>query len=64
MNVYEIKTDIVIIAGKTVCDPCLSTLSVRYSGTTQRVLCKSSYLYLPCQKNNTAPGVTSFASTI
>ena len=45
MKAYEIKAGIGVIAGKTVCDPCLSALSVRYSGTTKRALYK--YKHLP-----------------
>ena len=47
MKAYEIKAGIGVIAGKTVCDPCLSALSVRYSGTTKRTLYKYKHLPSP-----------------
>ena len=30
VNAYEVEAGIGVIAGNTVCDPCLSALSVRY----------------------------------
>jgi len=34
VNAYEVKAGISVIAGKTVCDPHLSALSVRYYKTS------------------------------